>query len=188
MEYIKARLIVSGKVTKRGYRVIVKEIADKLGIKGNVKNTPDEKVEIVCEGQKEHVEKFIAAIGIKERFINVENIDKKFDEPTGKFEDFKIIREESLKEIEESTEAGATYLRAFLEDTNRNFDNLNVKYGTISEKLGKFEEVMVEMVKTLKEDRNEIIRTLKEDRTEMKQLVNAIIEAIKSFKAGQGAI
>ncbi len=188
MEYARATLIVSGSVTKRGYRAIVKKIADELGIKGNVKNTPDEKVEIICEGQKGPVERFIVAIELKERFINVGNIDKKFDEPTGEFEDFKIIRGDSQKEIEESTEAGATYLRAFLEDTNKNFETLNTKYGSISEKLGRFEEVMSEMIKTLKEDRDGIIKTLKEDRTEMRQLVNAIIEAIKSFKAGQSAI
>ncbi len=194
MTNIRAELLVSGGVTKRGYRAVVEEKAIELGIKGNVRNLPDGNVKVVCEGEKENIEKFINAIDIKERFIKVVNIDKKFSKAVGKFKDFKIIREKGWREIGESTEAGAIYLRALWEDTNKNFDKMDIKYGGISEKMNKFGEITSESVKTLKsisekmgkfeESMSETIKTLREDRTEMKQIAGAIIEAIKSFKAG----
>ncbi|MBS3057677.1 MAG: acylphosphatase [Candidatus Diapherotrites archaeon] len=184
MQLIRATLIVSGRVRKVGYRLIVEEKALGLGVKGTVENMPDGRVRIVCEGEKEKIDEFINAINLKERLINVQNIDKKIDKATGKFKEFRIISENDMKELRESTDAGAMYLRVLVEDTNNNFNSLDKKYGSISEKMDKFAEVISEIIKTLREDRAEIIETLKEDRAEMKGIAGAMVEAIKSFKAG----
>jgi len=56
MQLIRATLIVSGRVRKVGYRLIVEEKALGLGVKGTVENMPDGRVRIVCEGEKEKID------------------------------------------------------------------------------------------------------------------------------------
>ena len=218
---IRAILIVSGKVRKRGFRTIIEEKALEFGVVGTVENMPDGRVKIVCEAEREVVEKFIKSISIRERFIGVKEIEKKFSKPSGEFHDFKVVKGEPLEEIAESTEAGAIYLRALTEnmsglhkemsgfrndseksfsklnknisgfrkdsekssaklnenisglrtDTSENFGKMDRKYGSISGKMGKFEDVVSELVKTLRQDR-----------TEMKRLTDATITAIKRIR------
>lgn len=53
------RLIVHGRVQGVWYRASAKEAAEKLGIKGWVRNLPDRCVEIDASGGADSVEKFI---------------------------------------------------------------------------------------------------------------------------------
>ncbi|HET6993756.1 MAG TPA: acylphosphatase [Chitinophagaceae bacterium] len=52
-------IIVSGKVQGVFYRQSTKELANSLGIKGQVKNRPDDTVEIIATGAEEQIEKLI---------------------------------------------------------------------------------------------------------------------------------
>lgn len=52
-------LIIKGKVQGVFYRATAKDIADKLGIKGWVKNNPEGHVEILATGTEMQFEKFI---------------------------------------------------------------------------------------------------------------------------------
>lgn len=52
-------IIVSGKVQGVFFRQSTKEIANQIGIKGQVKNLSDENVQIIATGTKEQLEKFI---------------------------------------------------------------------------------------------------------------------------------
>jgi acylphosphatase len=54
------KIIVKGKVQGVFFRQSAKEMADRLGIKGTVKNCDDDSVEIVATGEKEQVDKFIS--------------------------------------------------------------------------------------------------------------------------------
>ena len=54
------RLIIKGKVQGVFYRATAKDIADLLGIKGWVRNLPDNNVEITAIGPEEKLQKFIA--------------------------------------------------------------------------------------------------------------------------------
>ena len=53
------RLIIKGKVQGVFYRATAKEIADDLGIKGWVRNLPDNNVEIRATATEEILQKFI---------------------------------------------------------------------------------------------------------------------------------
>ncbi len=55
-------LTVSGRVQGVGYRYFVADSAAFLGIKGFVRNTLDNKVEIVCQGEEKSLEKFFASV------------------------------------------------------------------------------------------------------------------------------
>ena len=53
------KIIIHGRVQGIFFRAFVKETADKLGIKGYVKNMPDETVEIIAEGDERAINELI---------------------------------------------------------------------------------------------------------------------------------
>lgn len=56
---IRTHLWISGRVQGVGYRLSTRKEAVKLGVKGWVKNLPDDRVEAVLEGKKTAVEQMI---------------------------------------------------------------------------------------------------------------------------------
>ena len=54
------RLIIKGKVQGVFYRATARDVADALGIKGWVKNLPDDNVEVMATATDELLQKFIA--------------------------------------------------------------------------------------------------------------------------------
>lgn len=56
------RIIFSGRVQGVGFRFFVESIAGKYGVRGYVRNTYDDKVEIVCQGEEEDLKHFTGEI------------------------------------------------------------------------------------------------------------------------------
>ena len=54
------RLIIKGKVQGVFYRATAKDVADLIGVKGWVRNLPDNNVEITATADEELLQKFIA--------------------------------------------------------------------------------------------------------------------------------
>lgn len=54
------RLIIKGKVQGVFYRATAKDVADLIGVKGWVKNLPNDDVEITATAAEEVLQKFIA--------------------------------------------------------------------------------------------------------------------------------
>lgn len=85
-------VIISGDVQGVGFRQFTKYQANKLGVKGWVKNLPDGRVEAILQGRTEDVEKLILlcrkgpAVAIV-RDLKVEEL------PDQEFEGFDIIKE-----------------------------------------------------------------------------------------------
>ncbi len=72
---VKVKLIVRGVVQKVGYRWIVRDEANKLGINGIVRNLPDKTVEVICEAKDEAtLKEFISEIS-RDRFLSAK-VDK----------------------------------------------------------------------------------------------------------------
>lgn len=84
-------LIIKGRVQGVYYRASAKEAADKLGITGWVKNTPDGNVEILAQGSDEAIDKFIdwCKQGPEHAIVKEVVISKA---PDGAFEGFEIVR------------------------------------------------------------------------------------------------
>jgi acylphosphatase len=79
----------SGRVQGVGFRFSVEAIAVELGLAGWIKNLPDGKVELVCEGKEEDLHKLLAKIdGQFSRFIQQKNIN--WMPATGEFSTFEI--------------------------------------------------------------------------------------------------
>ena len=52
-------ILLSGRVHGVGFRYFTVSLADKYDVKGYVKNTPDSKVEIICQGDEEELGSFL---------------------------------------------------------------------------------------------------------------------------------
>ena len=86
-------LLISGKVQGVNYRYNARLMAEKLHLKGWVKNTPDEKVEAVVCGNKEDVNHFIEWCQKGPDRAVVSDVQDAKKDTAGMFDNFRIIRE-----------------------------------------------------------------------------------------------
>jgi acylphosphatase len=89
-EKVRAHIFVSGIVQGVFFRAETKEAAHKLGIKGWVRNTGDERVEAVFEGEKGEVEKLIEWAKKGPPAAVVEKFDIVWEEYRGEFKNFEL--------------------------------------------------------------------------------------------------
>jgi acylphosphatase len=85
------RLIIKGKVQGVFYRATAKDVADLLGIKGWVKNLPDNNVEITATAADQVLQKFIAWCKQGPPKARVDEVVVE-ELNTEEFKGFKIIR------------------------------------------------------------------------------------------------
>ena len=84
-------LYIKGEVQGVFFRATAKKVADKLHIKGWVKNTDDGKVEAMATGPKQPLDEFIKWCRTGPEKAIVENVEVK-EEPETMFDDFEVIR------------------------------------------------------------------------------------------------
>lgn len=87
---LRARVIVHGLVQGVWFRASTKEEADRIGVKGWVRNLPDGSVEAVFEGEKKKVEEVIGWCHRGPSGARVSKVDIVWEPPTGEFERFDI--------------------------------------------------------------------------------------------------
>ncbi|KAF5031186.1 Acylphosphatase [anaerobic digester metagenome] len=81
-----------GRVQRVGYREHVYNETFERNISGYVKNLDTGEVEIVAEGREEDLREFINAINIVQRPIAVKSFTVRWEEATGEYATFEIIR------------------------------------------------------------------------------------------------
>ena len=81
-------IFVSGRVQGVFFRANAVEIANKLLIKGWVRNLKDGRVEIVAEGSKEKLKEFIEWLKEGPMLAKVVDIVVEEEKPTGEFDNF----------------------------------------------------------------------------------------------------
>jgi acylphosphatase len=87
---VRARVYVAGKVQGVFFRWYTRDEAVRLGVKGWVRNLPDGRVEAVFEGEKEAVEHMIEFCKRGPPAAEVENVEVRWEAPTGEYKSFKI--------------------------------------------------------------------------------------------------
>jgi acylphosphatase len=92
----RAKIIVTGRVQKAGYREYVDEKAFDLGLRGHVKNLDDGTVEIICEGQPEKIVRLTEKVNLQRYPIRVDRLETEMSEPTGEFTDFDMVPDPRL--------------------------------------------------------------------------------------------
>ncbi len=90
MEKVRAHVVVDGRVQGVFFRSHTQEMAEKLGLKGWVKNRRDGRVEAVFEGDKEKVEQMIQWCHRGPSEARVTNVQTDQEEYSDEFEDFSI--------------------------------------------------------------------------------------------------
>lgn len=93
---IRAHIIISGRVQGVFFRKNTQEKARKLGLTGWVRNLLLFRVEVLCEGEKEQIERFVEWLHEGPRLASVKDITITHGEYEGLFEGFDI-KEHALK-------------------------------------------------------------------------------------------
>lgn len=82
---------VHGRVQGVGYRIFVKEMAVRLGIRGTVKNLPDGSVGVVAEARPTALDQLEIALHTGSPASRVERIDLERATGTGKLKKFVVV-------------------------------------------------------------------------------------------------
>jgi len=82
---------IEGKVQGVFFRYFTLENARKNRINGWVKNLEDGRVEVVAEGERGDIEKFLEFLRIGPKFAKVKKVRVEWEEYSGEFKDFRIL-------------------------------------------------------------------------------------------------
>lgn len=86
-----AHILISGFVQGVGFRYFIRRNAVELGLKGWVRNTPDNRVEAVFQGSKEDIENMIQLCKNGPFLAEVKNVEVEWEEIDQRFESFEIV-------------------------------------------------------------------------------------------------
>jgi len=91
MERKQLHILVSGWVQGVGFRYFAQVKAAACNVKGHAKNLPDGKVEIVAEGRKEDLDKYVRELRRGPLLARVTNVKIKELPYSGKYQTFRIL-------------------------------------------------------------------------------------------------
>jgi acylphosphatase len=86
----RVHLFVSGRVQGVFFRAHTRDLAQKLGLSGFVRNLPDGRVEVVAEGPEEKLQELIEFCHRGPPLAYVTNVEIRWEEPTGEFRGFSV--------------------------------------------------------------------------------------------------
>ncbi len=90
MPHKSIHVFYSGYVQGVGFRYTVRRIASGLGLRGWVRNLPDGKVEVVCEGEEERIKDFLGRIKGEFSDSHLKGTQISWREAEGEFDSFEI--------------------------------------------------------------------------------------------------
>lgn len=92
---VRAEIAATGVVQGVGFRPFVYRLANRHGLVGFVRNMGDAGVQIIVEGEKKKITKFIAAILVqKPPLARVDEVRVKWSRATGEFKMFSVVKSE----------------------------------------------------------------------------------------------
>ena len=163
-----------GRVQRVGYREHVYDEAFERNISGYVRNLENGEVEIVAEGSEEDLREFINAINIIQRPIVVKSFTIRWEEATGEYADFEIIRGEIQEEIFERMD----YAGKVLHSMDMKFDRMLDKQDRMLNK----QDEMLQLGRETKEEiaglRSDTKKHLEDEFAEMRKELVSIKDAL----------
>ncbi len=90
MDKVRAHLFVSGWVQGVFFRANTRDKALRYGVKGWVRNLPDGRVEVICEGEREDIQRLIEWCKKGPPGARVEGVEVHWEKYKGEFETFSI--------------------------------------------------------------------------------------------------
>ena len=89
---IRAHIFISGRVQGVSFRQFTKEKAQELELVGWTRNLSDGRVEVLIEGDKEKIDKFLSHLKQGPSLSKVEKIEVNYQKHQGEFKTFEIIK------------------------------------------------------------------------------------------------
>ncbi len=89
-DYVRARVLISGRVQGVGFRSFSRRYANALMLVGAVKNLYDGCVEVIVEGEKKKVSQYIKLLKEGSPWSRVDNVSIKWQQYKGDFTSFTI--------------------------------------------------------------------------------------------------
>jgi len=91
MKTVRAHAYVSGLVQGVFYRANTVEAANRIGgLTGWVRNLPDGRVEVVCEGERDRVEELVVWLRSGPPAARVSDVEVVWERATGEFDSFDV--------------------------------------------------------------------------------------------------
>lgn len=87
-----AKILIKGTVQGIFFRNFTKEHADKLALKGFVRNLEDGDVEVIVEGEKENIGKLIKILEKGPEYSQIRKVEVTERKWSGDLKEFKILR------------------------------------------------------------------------------------------------
>ncbi len=84
-------LKIYGRVQGVGYRAFAQQVAERLNLRGYVRNLDDGTVEVHAEGSRDALERFIKELERGPFLAVVERIDARWDKARGEYSEFLIL-------------------------------------------------------------------------------------------------
>jgi acylphosphatase len=151
--------IARGRVQRVGYREHVYNETFERNISGYVKNLDTGEVEIVAEGSEQDLRDFINAINIIRKPIAVKSFTVRWEEATGEYADFEIIRGDIQEETFERMDYAGNVLHSMDTKLDRMLDKQDqtLQVGKESLQVGKESlQVGKESLQVARETKEEI--------------------------------
>jgi acylphosphatase len=89
---VRAHALISGRVQGVAYRIETQWAAERIGVRGWVRNLPDGRVEAVFEGGREEVDEILEWCRRGPALARVDAVDVRWENPTGGFTRFGVTR------------------------------------------------------------------------------------------------
>lgn len=83
-------IVVTGRVQGVGFRAFVQQTAEKLGLKGWVRNSSRDQVETIAEGNSQSLNQFLESVTSGPRSARVNETQFEWQKPTGEHISFEI--------------------------------------------------------------------------------------------------
>ncbi|MFQ6061447.1 MAG: acylphosphatase, partial [Thermoplasmata archaeon] len=142
---VRATILITGDVQEAGYRALVFQTAQELKLSGYVENLRDGRVKIVCEGKRKTIEELCKRVRIRDEYVEVKDIKKRFSRFTGQFERFDVRTGDLSFEIFQGYATAGRYFRSIgrgiefvgekVEDVGRKVDGVGEKVEDVGRKV-----------------------------------------------------
>jgi acylphosphatase/archaellum component FlaC len=193
---IALRLTIKGRVQRVGFRRYALDLAQDLGLGGYVKNLEDGSIELLVQGQKESIERFLEALKKPPPPTSIREVMEAKLEPTLEIRTFKILYGEIGEELQEGFGAMQSilldYWREF-KDFRKEFQGYREEFKDFREEFRDFSQRTDENLRLLLEKYGEIsekltiilealVRESKETMEQLVMAVNRLSEAVEALK------
>ncbi|MDK2990017.1 MAG: hypothetical protein PWR16_1546 [Methanoculleus sp.] len=177
--------VAQGRVQRVGYREHVYNETFERNISGYVKNLDTGEVEIVAEGSESDLRDLINEINIIRRPIAVKSFAVRWEEATGEYADFEIIRGDIQEETFERMDYAGNALHSMDTKLDRMLGKQDQMLGKQDQMLGKQDQMLGKQDQTLqiaRETKEEIVGLRSDTRKHLDDEFGEIRKELVSIK------